>query len=64
MITGDTTVLFLYVPKGNATVTVYYQVEDSHMYLLTPKSQSGRIDTSFDVSSWKIDSITEKRQDL
>lgn len=60
VITGDTTVLFLYVPKGNATVTVYYQVEDSHMYLLNPKSQSGRIDTSFDVSSWKIDSITEK----
>ena len=59
-ITGDTTVLFLYVPKGNAAVTVYYQVEDSHMYLLNPKSQSGRIDTSFDVSSWKIDSITEK----
>ena len=29
------------------------------MSLLSPKSQSGRIGTSFDVNSWKIDSITE-----
>lgn len=59
VITGDTTVLFLYVPKGNATVNVYYQREDDHMSLLPPKSQSGRIGTSFDVTSWKIDSITD-----
>ena len=59
VITGNTTVLFLYVPNGNATVNVYYQREDDHMSLLSPKSQSGRIGTSFDVTSWKIDSITE-----
>lgn len=59
VITGNTTVLFLYVPNGNATVNVYYQREDDHMSLLSPKSQSGRIGTSFDVSSWKIDSITD-----
>ena len=59
VITGNTTVLFLYVPNGNATVNVYYQREDDHMSLLSPKSQSGRIGTSFDVNSWKIDSITE-----
>ena len=59
VITGNTTVLFLYVPNGNATVNVYYQREDDHMYLLPPKSQSGRIGTSFDVTSWKIDSITD-----
>lgn len=59
VITGNTTVLFLYVPNGNATVNVYYQREDDHMYLLSPKSQSGRIGTSFDVTSWKIDSITD-----
>ena len=29
------------------------------MSLLPPKGQSGRIGTSFDVSSWKIDSITD-----
>ena len=59
VITGNTTVLFLYVPNGNATVNVYYQREDDHMSLLSPKSQSGRIGTSFDVTSWKIDSITD-----
>ena len=59
VITGNTTVLFLYVPNGNATVNVYYQREDDHMSLLSPKSQSGRIGTSFDVNSWKIDSITD-----
>lgn len=59
VITGNTTVLFLYVPNGNATVNVYYQRESDLMHLLSPKSQSGRIGTSFDVSSWKIDSITE-----
>ena len=59
VITGNTTVRFLYVPNGNATVNVYYQVEDGHMSLLPPKGQSGRIGTSFDVSSWKIDSITD-----
>ena len=59
VITGNTTVLFLYVPNGNATVNVYYQRESDHMSLLSPKSQSGRIGTSFDVTSWKIDSITE-----
>lgn len=59
VITGNTTVLFLYVPNGNATVNVYYQREDDHMSLLPPKSQSGRIGTSFDVTSWKIDSITD-----
>lgn len=59
VITGNTTVLFLYVPNGNATVNVYYQREDDHMSLLSPKSQSGRIGTNFDVTSWKIDSITE-----
>ncbi|MGO5060593.1 VWA domain-containing protein [Lawsonibacter sp. LCP25S3_F5] len=59
VITGNTTVLFLYVPNGNATVNVYYQREDDHMSLLPPKSQSGRIGTSFDVNSWKIDSITD-----
>ena len=59
VITGNTTVLFLYVPNGNATVNVYYQREDGLMHLLSPKSQSGRIGTSFDVSSWKIDSITD-----
>ena len=59
VITGNTTVLFLYVPNGNATVNVYYQREDDHMSLLSPKSQSGRIGTNFDVSSWKIDSITD-----
>lgn len=59
VITGNTTVLFLYVPNGNATVNVYYQREDDHMSLLSPKSQSGRIGTSFDVKSWKIDSITD-----
>ena len=58
VITGNTTVIFMYVPNGNATVNVYYQVEDGHMSLLSPKSQSGRIGTSFDVTSWKIDSIT------
>lgn len=58
VITGNTTVIFMYVPNGNATVNVYYQVEDGHMSLLFPKSQSGRIGTSFDVTSWKIDSIT------
>ena len=59
VITGNTTVLFLYVPNGNATVNVYYQREDDHMSLLSPKSQSGRIGTSFDVTNWKIDSITD-----
>lgn len=59
VITGNTTVLFLYVPNGNATVNVYYQREDDHMSLLSPKSQSGRIGTNFDVTSWKIDSITD-----
>lgn len=59
VITGNTTVRFLYVPNGNATVNVYYQVEDGHMSLLPPKGQSGRIGTSFDVNSWKIDSITD-----
>ena len=59
VITGNTTVLFLYVPNGNATVNVYYQRESDHMSLLSPKSQSGRIGTSFDVTSWKIDSITD-----
>lgn len=59
VITGNTTVLFLYVPNGNATVNVYYQREDDHMSLLSPKSQSGRIGTSFNVTSWKIDSITD-----
>lgn len=59
VITGNTTVLFLYVPNGNATVNVYYQREDDHMSLLPPKSQSGRIGTSFDVTNWKIDSITD-----
>ena len=59
VITGNTTVLFLYVPNGNATVNVYYQREDDHMSLLPPKGQSGRIGTSFDVNSWKIDSITD-----
>ena len=59
VITGNTTVLFLYVPNGNATVNVYYQREDGLMHLLPPKSQSGRIGTSFDVTSWKIDSITD-----
>ena len=59
VITGNTTVLFLYVPNGNATVNVYYQRESDLMHLLSPKSQSGRIGTSFDVSSWKIDSITD-----
>lgn len=59
VITGNTTVRFLYVPNGNATVNVYYQVEDDHMSLLPPKSQSGRIGTSFDVTNWKIDSITD-----
>ena len=59
VITGNTTVLFLHVPNGNATVNVYYQREDDHMSLLPPKSQSGRIGTSFDVTSWKIDSITD-----
>lgn len=59
VITGNTTVLFLYVPNGNATVNVYYQRESDLMHLLSPKSQSGRIGTSFDVTSWKIDSITE-----
>lgn len=59
VITGNTTVLFLYIPNGNATVNVYYQREDDHMSLLPPKSQSGRIGTSFDVTSWKIDSITD-----
>lgn len=59
VITGNTTVLFLYVPNGNATVNVYYQREDDHMSLLPPKSQSGRIGTSFNVTSWKIDSITD-----
>lgn len=59
VITGNTTVLFMYVPKGNATVNVYYQREDGQMSLLSPKSQSGRIGTSFDVNSWKIDSITD-----
>ena len=59
VITGNTTVLFLYVPNGNATVNVYYQRADDHMSLLSPKSQSGRIGTSFDVTSWKIDSITD-----
>lgn len=59
VITGNTAVLFLYVPNGNATVNVYYQRESDHMSLLSPKSQSGRIGTSFDVNSWKIDSITE-----
>ena len=50
---------FLYVPNGNATVNVYYQRESDLMHLLSPKSQSGRIGTSFDVTSWKIDSITD-----
>lgn len=59
VITGNTTVLFLYVPNGNATVNVYYQRESDLMHLLSPKSQSGRIGTSFDVNSWKIDSITD-----
>ena len=59
VITGNTTVRFLYVPNGNATVNVYYQVEDGHMSLLPPKGQSGRIGTSFDVRNWKIDSITD-----
>lgn len=59
VITGNTTVLFLYVPNGNATVNVYYQRESDLMHLLSPKSQSGRIGTSFDVTSWKIDSITD-----
>lgn len=59
VITGNTTVLFLYVPNGNATVNVYYQREDGLMHLLSPKSQSGRIGTSFDVTNWKIDSITD-----
>ena len=59
VITGNTTVLFLYVPTGNATVNVYYQRESDHMSLLSPKSQSGRIGTSFDVTNWKIDSITD-----
>ena len=59
VITGNTTVLFLYVPNGNATVNVYYQRESDHMSLLSPKSQSGRIGTSFDVTNWKIDSITD-----
>ena len=59
VITGNTTVRFLYVPNGNATVNVYYQREDDHMSLLSPKSQSGRIGTSFDVTNWKIDSITD-----
>ena len=59
VITSNTTVLFLYVPNGNATVNVYYQREDDHMSLLSLKSQSGRIGTSFDVNSWKIDSITD-----
>ena len=59
VITGNTTVLFLYVPNGNATVNVYYQRESDHMSLLSPKSQSGRIGTSFDVMNWKIDSITD-----
>lgn len=59
VITGNTIVRFLYVPNGNATVNVYYQREDDHMYLLSPKSQSGRIGTSFDVTNWKIDSITD-----
>lgn len=59
VITGNTTVLFLYVPNGNATVNVYYQRESDLMHLLSPKSQSGRIGTSFDVTNWKIDSITD-----
>lgn len=59
VITGNTTVLFLYVPNGNATVNVYYQRESDLMTLLSPKSQSGRIGTSFDVTNWKIDSITD-----
>lgn len=59
VITGNTTVLFLYVPNGNATVNVYYQRESDLMHLLSPKSQSGRIGTSFDVNSWKINSITD-----
>ena len=56
-ITGNTEVWFLYTPNGQASVNVFYKIKDGY-YLLPRRSTSDLIGRTYDVSSWKLDSIT------
>lgn len=56
-ITHDTEVWFLYTPNGQASVNVFYKIKDGY-YLLPRRSTSDLIGRTYDVSSWKLDSIT------